>query len=77
MSWDACADYKGELPWTRRRAPEYWEDRLRAHYGALGVEVSEVYLKVWWRSQVRPPANGVLHQLPALRREQNGVPAWK
>lgn len=46
-----AVDYVGKLPWTRRRGPVYWEERLTAHYATLGVVVSEAYLKMWWRAQ--------------------------
>ena len=41
------------LPWTYRRGPEYWEERLREHFIARGVNVTDTYLKYWWRAQAR------------------------
>ncbi len=41
------------LPWTYRRGPEYWEGRLREHFIARGVNVTDTYLKYWWRAQAR------------------------
>ena len=54
-------EYSNPLPWTHKRGPEVWEIRLREHYSALGISVSEQYLKLWWRAQavaylVRPNA---------------------
>ena len=43
------------VPWTYRRGPEYWEERLQAHYTARGVNVTSSYLKYWWRAQVSLP----------------------
>ncbi len=41
------------LPWTYRRGPEHWEHRLREHFMARGVNVTDTYLKYWWRAQAR------------------------
>ena len=44
------------LPWTYRRGPEFWEQRLQSHYIARGVNVTSTYLKYWWRAQVHHAA---------------------
>ena len=36
----------GPIPWTHNRGPEYWDGRLREHWSARGVNVTEQYLKV-------------------------------
>ena len=36
----------GPIPWTHKRGPAYWDGRLREHYSARGVNVTEDYLKV-------------------------------
>ena len=48
------------LPWTYRRGPEYWEERLREHYIARGVNVTSTYLKYWWRAQARRPCAQIM-----------------
>ena len=32
-----------QVPWSIRRGPSYWEDRLREHCAQLGVTVTEAY----------------------------------
>ena len=32
-----------QVPWTIRRGPSYWEDRLTEHYARLGVTLTEAY----------------------------------
>ncbi len=36
----------GPIPWTHKRGPSYWDGRLREHWTARGVNVTEDYLKV-------------------------------
>ncbi len=36
----------GPIPWTHKRGPAVWERRLRRHWSARGVNVTEDYLKV-------------------------------
>ena len=36
----------GPIPWTHKRGPAVWERRLREHWSARGINVTEDYLKV-------------------------------
>ena len=58
----------GPIPWTHTRGPAYWDGRLREHWSARGVNVTENYLKVRLLGRVPRPQVGTVSMAQPVRR---------